>query len=445
MEFPKITKMEVVPVAGYDSMSMTLSGAHAPYFTRNIVVLHDNSGNVGIGEVHGGKKTTDELNSFREIVVGTSIHDYKNTLNRIRIFRLDKSSEGIQYLDIAKLSDVVLGETAIESALLDLWGKFLNKPLCSLIGEGKQRSEIDILGYLFYVSDRNKTDLPYLDENDSSDEWFKMRRNEMLTKESIVAQAKALKEKYGFNSFKLKGGVLDPDYEMEAVKALKEEFPEANINIDPNGAWDLTTALRLTEKYGKYLSYIEDPCLGEKGYSGREILSEYKSITGLKIATNMIATDWRQLYHAISERSIDIVLADPHFWTMEGSVRVSQVLRDFRVMTWGSHSNNHFDISLAMFAQTAAAACGEVTPLDTHWIWQDGQNLCDDSYEIQNGKIIVTDKPGIGVNINFEKLEEANRLFNSLPEKFKSRDDSVAMQYLIKDWKFDSKKPCLVR
>ena len=297
---------------------------------------------------------------------------------------------------------------------------------------------------MFFVGDKDKTDLPYISEDKSDDPWFKLRREEILDSPRMIEQARVLIEKYGFKSLKLKGGVLRGIDEMEIIADLKKEFPDVVLNIDPNGAWTLEEALNLTEKFGPNVSYMEDPCLGECGYSGREILSEYKVATGMRVATNMIATNWRQLNHALSQKSVDIVLADPHFWTMEGSIRVSQILDSFG-LTWGSHSNNHFDISLAMFAHTAAAAKGKITPMDTHWIWQDGQDLCKNAHKIVDGKITVTDSPGLGIEIDMDKVIKANKLYMELDDKFKDRDDSLGMQYLIPGWTYNNKKPCLIR
>ena len=186
--------------------------------------------------------------------------------------------------------------------------------------------------------------------------------------------AEAAQAHYGFQDFKLKGGVLRGEEEMIAAAALAQRFPEARITLDPNGAWSLDEAVRLCRGQHSVLAYAEDPCGAENGYSGREILAEFRRATGLPTATNMIATDWREMSHAIQLQSVDIPLADPHFWTLQGSVRVAQMCRDFG-LTWGSHSNNHFDISLAMFTHVAAAAPGRITAIDTHWIWQDGQRL----------------------------------------------------------------------
>jgi glucarate dehydratase len=193
---------------------------------------------------------------------------------------------------------------------------------------------------------------------------------------------------------------------------------------------------------GSSLTYAEDPCGTEAGYSGRETMSEFKMKTGIPTATNMIATDWRQFYHSVGQKSVDIVLADPHFWTMSGSVRIAQVLNDWG-LTWGSHSNNHFDISLAIFAHCAAAAPGDITAMDTHWIWQDGQHLTTNAHVIKNGVIHVSDAPGLGIDVDMDAVMKAHEVYKKL--SFGARNDAIGMQYLIPDWKFDSKKPCMVR
>jgi glucarate dehydratase len=172
-------------------------------------------------------------------------------------------------------------------------------------------------------------------------------------------------------------------------------------------------------------------------------MAEFRRATGLPTATNMIATDWRQLNHALALHSVDIPLADPHFWTMQGSVRVSQVCADHGLV-WGSHSNNHFDVSLAMFTHVGAAAVGEYTPLDTHWIWQEGiERLTREPLRIENGEVKVPDKPGLGIELDLAQVESAHQLY--LEKALGGRDDAAGMQYLIPGWTFDNKSPCLVR
>ncbi len=438
---PVVTELRVVPVAGRDSMLMNLSGAHGPFFTRNVVILRDSSGHTGVGEVPGGEAIRKTIDDARDIVVGQSIGNLQAVLNRVRSAFADRDSggRGLQTFDLRTTIHAV---TALEAALLDLLGQHLNVPVAALLGEGQQRDEVEMLGYLFYIGDRNKTDLPYASGADGRDDWERLRTEAAMTPEAVVRLAEAAQARYGFNDFKLKGGVLSGDQEIEAAKALAERFPEARVTLDPNGAWSLAEAVRLCRDLHGVLAYAEDPCGAENGYSGREVMAEFRRATGLPTATNMIATDWRQMGHAIQLQSVDIPLADPHFWTMQGSVRVAQMCNDWG-LTWGSHSNNHFDISLAMFTHVAAAAPGKITAIDTHWIWQDGQFLTQDPLQIVGGKVKVPARPGLGIELDMDALQRANALYEQ--HGLGARDDGIAMQYLIPNWKFDNKRPCLVR
>jgi len=439
---PTVVEMQVVPVAGKDSMLLNLSGAHAPYFTRNIVIMKDTNGNTGLGEVPGGEKIRQTLEDAKEHIVGKSIGNYKNIMNTIQKAFSDRDAggRGLQTFDLRTTIHVV---TAVESALLDLLGQHLEVPVAALLGDGQQREKVKVLGYLFYIANPDKTDLPYFRNKDAENEWYKVRHEEAMTPEGIVKLAEASKELYGFNDFKLKGGVLEGKEEIKAIKALKERFPEARITLDPNGGWLLKDAIDLCKDMHGILTYCEDPCGAEEGFSGREILAEFRKATGLPTATNMIATDWRQMQHSVALNSVDIPLADPHFWTMSGSVRVGQMCNEFG-LTWGSHSNNHFDISLAMFTQVAAAVPGNVTAIDTHWIWQEGiERLTKNPYKIEDGHLSIPSKPGLGLEIDMEEVQKAHEIY--LKEGLGARDDAIGMQYLIPGWKFDNKRPCLVR
>lgn len=439
---PRIVSVRAVPVAGRDSMLLNLSGAHAPFFTRNIVIVEDNSGHVGVGEVPGGESIRGTLEEAGPLLVGSSIGDYNTLLNRVRTtfgYR-DSGGRGLQTFDLRTTIHVV---TALESALLDLLGQHLGVPVAALLGEGQQRDRVEMLGYLFYVGDRRRTDLPYRGGEGADDEWTRLRDEEALTPEAIARLAEAAQERYGFRDFKLKGGVLRGEEEIEAAASIKRRFPDARVTLDPNGAWSLEEAIRVCKGRGDVLAYAEDPCGAENGYSGREVMAEFRRATGLPTATNMIATDWRQLAHAVQLQSVDIPLADPHFWTMQGSVRVAQLCEAFG-LTWGSHSNNHFDVSLAMFTHVGAAAPGRVTALDTHWIWQDGtERLTHEPPRIVDGHVAVTERPGLGVELDMERVEAAHRLY--LDHCLGARDDAQAMQFLVPNWRFDNKRPCLVR
>lgn len=441
---PKITAMRVIPVAGRDSMLLNLSGAHAPFFTRNLVLLTDNAGRSGVGEVPGGEKIRQTLEDASALVIGQPVGDVQRVLRRVRERFADRDAggRGLQTFDLRTTIHVV---TAIESALLDLLGQHLGLPVAALLGEGQQRDSVEMLGYLFFVGDSAQTDLPYTrpsDEGAAADDWQRLRHQAVMTPEAVVRLAQAARARYGFNDFKLKGGVLAGEAEVEAVTALHERFPQARVTLDPNGGWLLKDAIRLMRDMHGVVAYAEDPCGAEDGFSGREVMAEFRRATGLPTATNMVATDWRQLTHALSLQSVDIPLADPHFWTMAGSVRVAQTCRDWG-LTWGSHSNNHFDVSLAMFTHVGAAAPGRVTAIDTHWIWQDGQRLTKEPLQIVGGHVQVPKKPGLGVELDMAEVEKAHTLYKQLG--LGARDDAIAMQYLMPGWKFDPKRPCLVR
>jgi len=437
---PVVTSLRVVPVAGQDSMLLNLSGAHAPLFTRTVVILTDSLGHTGLGEVPGGEAIARTLEEAHELVVGQPIGSYRSLLRQVgEVFAgRDAGGRGLQTFDLRVTIHAV---AALECALLDLMGQFQGVPMAELLGDDEVRDRVEMLGYLFYVGDRTRTPLDYR-SGGTGDEWLWLRDQPALDAAAVVQLAEAAEARYGFRDFKLKGGVLAADAEAEAIEALAERFPEARLTIDPNGAWSLEEAVRIGLRLKPILAYAEDPCGAEQGFSGREVLAEFRRRTGLKVATNMIATDWRQMGHAVVLGSVDIPLADPHFWTPRGSIDVAKLCQRWG-LTWGSHSNNHFDISLAMFTQVGAAAPGEITALDTHWIWQDGQRLTAEPPVIADGHVAVPERPGLGLELDEAALEAAHRLYRALPAG--SRNDAMAMQYLVPGWAFDPKRPALMR
>jgi glucarate dehydratase len=438
--------MQVIPVAGYDSMLLNLCGAHAPFFTRNLVLLTDSAGNTGIGEVPGGAGILAALERSVPLVVGTQVGRYNRTLNAIR------ASIGGQHQVTSAAEAEVLKQpheinlrldnvvTAVEAALLDLLGQHLGVPVCELLGSGQQRDSVPMLAYLFYIGDRGRTDLPYL-TGDGASGWYARRHQEAMTPAQIVELAEATVDKYGFKDFKLKGGVMRGAEEMEAVTAIKKRYPDARVTLDPNGAWSLKEAIELCRGQGHILAYAEDPCGPENGYSGREIMAEFRRATGIPTATNMVATDWRQMAHSHLLGAVDIPLADPHFWTMQGSVRLAQLCEQWG-LTWGSHSNNHFDVSLAMFTHAAAAAPGNITAIDTHWIWQEGQErLTREPLQIVGGAVQVPQKPGLGIEPDMDRIQAAHALYKKVATT--ARDDAMAMRYLVPGWTYSPNRPSL--
>jgi glucarate dehydratase len=174
---PVVQEMRVIPVAGHDSMLLNLSGAHAPMFTRNLVILKDSAGHTGVGEVPGGEAIRTTLVEAQALVAGRSIAEYNQVLDTVgrRFADRDAGGRGLQTFD---QRTTIHSVTALESALLDLLGQFLGVPVAALLGEGQQRETVDVLGYLFYVGDRAKTPLPYASEPDAADDWLRLRHEE---------------------------------------------------------------------------------------------------------------------------------------------------------------------------------------------------------------------------------------------------------------------------
>ena len=442
MKAPTIAKADVSPGAGHDSMLLNLAGAHQPWFTRDVVVLTDSEGRLGLGEVPGARRITTAIRDGFAAVIGRPVTSHRRILRDVaRAVAGRDDTTAFWTFERTAIHAV----TAIEAALLDLFGQLVGLPVAELLGEGQQRDEVRVLGYLFFVADPDRTDLDYLREDDGDCQWYRLRREEALTPEAIVRQAEAAHEEYGFRDFKLKGGVLEPEQEVEAVTRLKERFPQARITLDPNGCWSLDRAVELCAPLLGVLAYAEDPCGAEDGFSGRETLGEFRRLTGMPTATNMVATTWREMASTLLLQAVSIPLADPHFWTMQGSVRVAQLCHDMG-LTWGCHSNNHFDISLAMAVQCGAAAPGEYNALDTHWIWQEGvERLTVSPPVIADGVVRVPDRPGLGVEPDMDRILAAHESYRERIAGSGARDDAIGMQYLIPGWTFDPKKPALVR
>lgn len=387
--------MKVIPVAGHDSMLLNIGGAHSAWFTRNLVVVKDSAGHTGVGEAPGGEVILKTLQEATPLVVGTEVARMNRLVQQVHLgnqsFDFDAFGGGAWTFEL-RVNAV--------AALLDLLGQCLGVPVVELLGPGKQRDAVTVLGYLFYVGDRERTDLPYQRGEQGGHDWYHLRHQKAMDSAAVVRLAEAAQDRYGFKNFKLKGGVFPGEQEIEAVTALAKRFPDARITLDPNGAWSLREAIELGKSLRHVLAYAEDPCGAEQGFSGREVMAEFRRATGLPTAINMIATDWWQMCHAIALQAVDIPLADPHFWTMQGAVRVAQLCHAAG-LTWGSHSNNHFDISLAMFTHVAAAAPGAITAIDTHWIWQEGnQRLTKTPLVISGGKVTVPSTPGLGVEVS---------------------------------------------
>ncbi len=405
---PTVTAFSVYPVAGRDSMELNLSETHGPYFTRNVVVLTDSEGRTGLGEVPGGRRSRGLCGMpspwSSERKSGTT------SASCARSVTVSPTATPVAAPRPSTCGPPSTPSPRSSRRCSTCWGSISTYP-------SRRSSATDSSATPYGSSGYCSTSVTPAGRNWSTSASRTRPRTgtgsgtrRPCRRQAIVRQAEATHDLYGFRDFKLKGGVLAGAEEVKAVRALKDRFPEARITLDPNGAWSLREAIELCSPLVGTLAYAEDPCGAEGGYSGREILAEFRRATGLPTATNMIATDWRQLTHALALQSVSIPLADPHFWTMQGWVRVAQLCNAMG-LTRGCHSNNHFDISLAMVTHCGAAAPGAYNALDTHWIWQEGlERLTVEPPRIVDGEIAVPDAPGLGVRLDKERLLAAHEL-----------------------------------
>jgi glucarate dehydratase len=304
--------------------------------------------------------------------------------------------------------------SAFEVALLDLQAHALNVPLVDLLG-GAIRERIPFSAYLFFKYAEH-VGAPY-----APDPW-----GEALNEQQIVAQARRMIDTYGFKSIKLKAGALDPEHEVACIKALKKAFPGVPLRIDPNGNWSLDTAIRMAELLGDDLQYYEDPTPG---------MADLHKRTGLALATNMVVTDFDEFRRSVALNSVQIVLADHHYW---GGLRDTQVLSKM-CQTFGlgvsMHSNSHLGISLMAMAHVAAAVPNLDYACDTHYPWQapDEEVIKGGKVPIVDGCVQITRAPGLGLELDHDQLGKLHDQYLSCG--IRQRDDVKQMQRYQPDWK----------
>ena len=295
---PRVVSMQVIPVAGHDSMLLNLSGAHGPFFTRNLVILTDSAGHTGVGEVPGGEKIRTTLEEAGRFVVGEQIGDYQRVSRNPRPFAdRDTEGRGLQTFD---LRITVHAVTAVESAMLDLLGQLLGVPVAALLGEGQQRTRVQALGYLFYIGDRSKTDLRLPRARpDAADDWLRLRHEEALTPEAVVGWPKRPSPATASPTSSSRAACCPATTRSKPSSPWPNASPTRASRSTPTAAGCSTKRSACAADKQDVLAYAEDPCGAEGGFSGREVMAEFRRATGLPTATNMIATDWREMGHAI--------------------------------------------------------------------------------------------------------------------------------------------------
>ncbi|MDZ3991702.1 glucarate dehydratase family protein [Pseudomonas sp. Teo4] len=416
----KITRVTVTPIAFRDPPLLNASGIHEPWALRSIIQIESDNGHVGLGESYGDAPALAMLEAVAPQLVGLDPFDL-NGLRRIVqttvAARRPSSLPGAELAPGSHASKAVANaHSAFEVACLDLQAHHLNVPLVDLLG-GAVRDRVPFSAYLFFKYAQHK-DSPYTPDN-----W-----GEALSEEQIVAQAARMIEAHGFGSIKLKAGALDPEHEVACIKALKRAFPNHPLRIDPNGNWSLDTALRMAELLGDDLQYYEDPTPGLDG------MAALHRESGLKLATNMVVTDFDELRRSVAQNSVQIVLADHHYW---GGLRDTQHLAKM-CETFGlglsMHSNSHLGISLMAMAHVAAATPNLDYACDTHYPWQepDEEVIKGGKLPIVEGCVKITRAPGLGVELDPHQLAKLHEQY--LGCGIRQRDDVREMRKYKPDW-----------
>ena len=417
----KITRVTVTPIAFKDAPLLNASGIHEPYALRSIIEVETDNGHVGLGESYGDAPALAVMDKVKTQMIGLDPFNLNGLRAIVKATVAGMSPASNSGAELAPGSHagkaVSNAYSAFEVALLDVQARYLNVPLVDLLG-GAVRTEIPFSAYLFFKYAEH-IDSPY-----RPDAW-----GEALSEEQIVAQARRMIDENGFQSIKLKAGALDPEHEVACIKALKKAFPDAPLRIDPNANWSLDTAVRMAELLGDDLQYYEDPTPGLEG------MAELHRRTGLPLATNMVVTDFDEFRRSVALNSVQIVLADHHYW---GGLRDTQTL-SLMCDTFGlgvsMHSNSHLGISLMAMSHVAAAVPNLSYACDTHYPWQeaDEEVIKGGKLPIRNGCVSITRAPGLGVELDRDQLAKLHDLY--LGCGIRSRDDVRQMRKYKPDWK----------
>jgi glucarate dehydratase len=425
----KIVDMKVHSIAIADPPLRSSYGLHAPYALRNVLELVSEDGVVGIAETYGGENPAQALRDSKPRVVGADA--YRLTGDLLELVEgegggLDRShtmkTPGENPLDAGPRT-----YSAIETACLDLIGKSVGKPVCDLLGT-RARDEVEFSAYPFYKHAGGGGE-----GDDARDDKY----GECLTPEAIVRQVRMMKEEYGFRDIKFKGGVLDPDIEIETIRQLRRAFPDCPARIDPNSAWTVETSIRVGAELKEELAgggYLEDPAAGIDGMAAvRKGLLERGIDTPL--ASNVAVTAFAHMPEAVAKDAVQVVLCDHHFW---GGMRQVQQLGKL-CQTFGiglsMHSNSHLGVSLMAMAHVAAATPHLTYACDTHYPWQSSDEIvAGGRVKIANGKVRIPDKGGLGVELDHGQVARLAELYTKIP--YRNRNDEAEMRkHIDPNWK----------
>ncbi|MFF9091920.1 glucarate dehydratase family protein [Streptomyces sp. NPDC014802] len=417
-----IADVRLTPILVADPPLLNTQGVHQPYTPRLIVEVETADGITGVGETYGDTKYLDLARPFAQRLLGRPVSDLNGLFRVADEIAVDAATvsgrvdvgglRGVQTADKLRLSVV----SGFEVACLDALGKALGLPVHALLG-GKVRDAVEYSAYLFYKWAAHPQGVPA-----EPDDW-----GAALDPAGIVAQARAFTERHGFTSFKLKGGVFPPEQEIAAIRALAEAFPGRPLRLDPNGAWSVETSLKVAQELGDVLEYLEDPALGTPA------MAEVARGTGVPLATNMCVTTFAEIKEAFARDAVQVVLSDHHYWGgLRNTQQLAAICRTFGVGV-SMHSNTHLGISLAAMTQVAATVPNLHHACDSHYPWQ-AEDVLTERLTFEDGRIAVSDAPGLGVELDRDRLAFLHRRWRDDDGRLRERDDAAAMRAVDPGW-----------
>ena len=418
-----IAEVRLTPILVADPPLLNTQGVHQPYTPRLIVEVVTAGGVTGVGETYGDAKYLDLAAPLAEVLTGCPVSDV-NGLHRLADLVCGDSVaatgadavdagglRGVQTADKLRLSVV----SGFEVACLDALGKALGLPVHALLG-GKVRDAVEYSAYLFYRWAEHPAGAG------ESDDW-----GAALDPAGVVAQARRLARDHGFTSFKLKGGVFEPDQEIAAVRALAAAFPGQPLRLDPNGAWSVETSLKVAEELSDVLEYLEDPA------STTDRMAAVAAGTDVPLATNMCVTTFAEIPQAFARGAVQVVLSDHHYWGgLRNTRELAAICRTFGVGL-SMHSNTHLGISLAAMTHVASVVPNLDYACDSHYPWQT-EDVITERPEFKEGRLAVSDLPGLGVELDRSKLARLHRRWLDDDGTLRDRDDAAAMRVAEPGW-----------
>ncbi len=381
-----------------------------------------------MGEVPGNVTITQALEEAREVLIGRDPFQ----LNGLQLALQDYFGEdgatdrGTAPWDKRRIVHVY---SAIEVACFDIMGKVTGRPVCDLLG-GRVRDRVDFSAYLFYKYEGAGGQLAFGTDPNATG-WAAARQRAALDPDGIVAEAQAMCDAFGFKSIKLKGGVMPPDEEADAIIALHKAFgPGTPLRLDPNAIWSVETSIRIGKRLEGVLEYYEDPTRGQAW------MGEVASAVNIPLATNMCTTSFADIPGSIEHQSEQIILSDHHFWGgLRASIELARICRTFD-RGLSMHSNSHVGISLAAMAHLAAATPNLTYACDTHYPWQSEEVIKGGRIAFDDGAVVVTNEPGLGIELDRDALAKLHQQY--LDCGLTERNDAIEMQKVVPGWKFEA-------